>query len=420
MDRTFIAVATMWTALVSAHPACAQARPPAPPPQLPPLPATQLDQGEITLDSPRRLTLTFAEPRPIHEVLDLLVQGTPYSLAVEPDANGVFRGDLKQLTLREALTTLLSPLDLDFSVQGTVISVFRRHPETRVFDLDIVDVKRAWQRTIGDGNSTLRADTAADDVFAGIGAGIRSLLSASGDVHIDARAGLATVTDFSERLDRVASYLETLHVRSSREVHLQARVLEVRLTGADSIDWPAVRAKLRLAPDSGEAGLAASVDAVQAAIADQGTLRVISAPDVITLNNEPAIMRTGTPGDALFTLTVIPQISADGLIQLSVSPSLDERTGNESAKGTPVMRVSDVDTIARVRDGNTVPLSGFLRSEDVTKNRSGFSALFGTPQHSTLHAELVVLICARVVAPARVGPRSGGQQRGLEDSQRER
>lgn len=386
----------LWTAIVCAG-TVAYAQVPA---QLPPLPATQLDQGQVTLDSPRRLTLTFAEPRPIHEVLDLLVRGTPFSLAVEPNADGMFTGDLKQLTLRDALTTLLSPLGLDFSVQGTVISIFRRRPETRVFDLDVLNVTRAWHRTItGSGDSALTAEAAGDDVFAGIGAGIRSLLSESGDVHIDARAGVATVTDFSERLDRVASYLETLHIRSSREVHLQARLLEVTLTDGSSIDWRAVKTALGLASDSSEAGLAADVDAVQAAIAAQGRVSVIGAPDVIALNNEPAIMRAGTPGESLFTLTVIPQISADGLIQLSVSPSWDERAEADTRTRTPVMRMSDVDTIARVRDGSTVPLSGFLRSHDVTTNATGFSALFSAQQHATAHAELIVLIRAIVVAP---------------------
>ena len=396
MVRSLIAAATIWTTIVCARGAVASAQRP----ELPPLPATQLDQGQVTLDSPRRLTLTFAEPLPIHEVLDLLVSGTPFSLALDPNANGRFTGELKQLTLREALTTLLSPLGLDFSVQGTVINVFRRRPETRVFDLDVLNVKRGWQRGLSGGGSTLTAEAPGDDVFAGIGTGIRSLLSDSGDVHIDARAGIATVTDFSERLDRVASYLEAIHIRSSREVHLQARVLTVALRNAASIDWRAVRTTLGLPSDSIEAGLPADVDAVQAAIVAQGNVSLIGAPDVIALNNEPAIMRAGTPGEALFTLTVIPQISADGLIQLSISPSWDQLAGERPSKSTSVTRVSDADTVARVRDGSTVLLSGFLRSEDVTNQASGLGALFSAPQHTTMHAELVVLIRARIVTPA--------------------
>src|SRR5262245_13546927 len=77
------------------------------------MPVTQLDPGAATtLDSPRRMSLSFGEPRPIQEVLQLLVQGTPFSLAMDPDADGSFRGELKQLTLRQALWVLLDPLGL--------------------------------------------------------------------------------------------------------------------------------------------------------------------------------------------------------------------------------------------------------------------------------------------------------------------
>ena len=388
---------------------CLQSAGPAPssqhPAQLPPLTVTQLDQREVTLDSTRRLTLTFGEPCSIQEVLDLLVQGTPFSLAVESNVSGMFTGELKQLTLREALTTLLSPLGLDFSAQGTVISVFRRRPETRVFDLDLLNMTRAWQRTVGGGPNggagTLSTAMSPDDVFDGVGAGIHALLSESGSFHIDRRAGLATVTDFSERLDRVASYLETLHVRSSREVHLQARVLEV-VTSADAIDWSAVREKLGLPRDSPEAGLGPDIDAVQRALAGQGHVTVVSAPDLVTLNNEPAIVRAGTVDDTLVTLTVVPQISPDGVIQLSVSPSVEASTGRRNPKGATVTRVTDIDTIARVRDGATVMLSGLLRSQGVTTKATGLDALFSPQQRTTAHVEMVVLIRARVVIPTAV------------------
>src|SRR5688572_26032273 len=61
---------------------------PAPAGQLPPLPVTQIDSRETTLDSPRRLSLSFLEPRPIDEVLALLTAGTPYSVSIDLDAVG--------------------------------------------------------------------------------------------------------------------------------------------------------------------------------------------------------------------------------------------------------------------------------------------------------------------------------------------
>src|SRR5260221_5026721 len=121
---------------------------PAPPPR-PGMPVTRLDPGEAaaTLDSPRRLSLTFSEPRPIQEVIRLLVAGTAFSVALDPDVTGTFRGDLKQLTLREALTTLLAPLGFDVEVHGTVIRVTRSRSETRQFDINLLAVQPGVSHT---------------------------------------------------------------------------------------------------------------------------------------------------------------------------------------------------------------------------------------------------------------------------------
>src|SRR5262245_41966489 len=108
------------------------------------LPATQIDPGSsaATLDSTRRVWLRFLEARPIEEVLRLLIEGTAFSMAVDSDVTGTFRGDIKNLTLRDALTTVLAPLGLDFDVRGTVIRVMRNRIETRQFDVNLLAVQR--------------------------------------------------------------------------------------------------------------------------------------------------------------------------------------------------------------------------------------------------------------------------------------
>ena len=107
------------------------------------LTVTQLDPGRqgIALDSPRRLSLSFSEPRPVQEVLQLLAAGTPYSFAIDQDVSGSFRGELKQLTLREALTTVLAPLGCGFDVHGTVIRIMRTRTDTREFDVNLLEMK---------------------------------------------------------------------------------------------------------------------------------------------------------------------------------------------------------------------------------------------------------------------------------------
>jgi type II secretory pathway component GspD/PulD (secretin) len=357
------------------------------------LPVTQLDPGAaaITLDSPRRLTLSFAEPRPVQEVMRLLVAGTPLSLSVDAEIDGTFQGELKQLTLREALHTLLDPLGLDFELHGTVIRVRHDHTEMRQFDLNLLAVQRAMTRTAGAGAVTVVTTAQGDDVFAAIADGVQALLSPGGRVHVDRRAGLVQVTDYPERLDRVALYLEALQVRSGRQVRLEARVFEVMLNDGAAIDWRGVREKLGLARDAPQAGLAADPSALQAALADQGDIRVLSAPEVTAMNNEPALVRAGTPGVSSLTLTVVPQIAADGVVQLSVSHAWEEQDGSNAP------RTAEADTVTRVMDGHTVMIAGLLRPALVTMPGRGMGALFGGAAKRTMQAELVVLLRATVV-----------------------
>ena len=360
------------------------------------MPVTQLDPGAAatTLDSPRRMSLRFAEPRPILEVLQLLVQGTPFSLSIDPDADGSFRGELKQLTLRQALWTLLDPLGLDFEVRGTVIRVTRDRTETRQFDINLLAVQRGLSRTAGGGASALTTTAAAEDVFAGIAEGVQTLLSSNGRVHVDRRAGLVQATDYPERLDRVAIYLEALQVRSSRQVRLEARVFEVTLKDAAAIDWPTVRQKLGMPSEAPQAGLAAHPYALQAALAEQGDIRVLSAPEVTTLNNEPALVRAWSQGASSLTMTVVPQIAADGIVQLSVSHSWDE-----GGSKTAAAHGAEADTVTRVMDGSTVLIAGLLRPTQVAVPARGMGALFGGQPKKTVQAELVVLLRATIVAP---------------------
>lgn len=332
--------------------------------QLPPLSAVRLDAREVTLDSPRRLSLSFASPQPIDQVLGLLTVGTAYSLAIDPDAKGSFRGELKQLTLREALNALLVPLGLDYEVQNTVIRVRRQQPVTRFFDLDLLNVQRGLSRTSGDQSASVSTAVAPDDGMSDVGAGVKALLSDRGTVHVDRSAGLVQVTDLIERLNRVALYLEALQQRSGRQIRLHAEAFEVALRDAQAIDWR---------------GLPTDASALAVALAKQGDVRVLWTPDLTVLNNAPAIIRLASPGADSLMMTIVPQISADGFVRMSIS----HRWQDEGGGG----RVSEADTVMRVMNGNTAVISGLQRPG-------------GTAAQA--HIELVVVVRPTVVTPGAI------------------
>ena len=57
---------------------------------LPSLPVTRLDErGAAPFDEPRALSLTFARPVSIRDVVLLLFRGTPFSVTLDPAVSGM-------------------------------------------------------------------------------------------------------------------------------------------------------------------------------------------------------------------------------------------------------------------------------------------------------------------------------------------
>jgi MSHA type pilus biogenesis protein MshL len=446
------------------------------PSPLRPLAVTQLDQRPqgSDLDSTRPLSITLSEPAPITDLLLLLMRDTRLSVVPDPDVQGTFRGELKDVTLRQALEMILQPHGLDYSVQGNLVRVFRRRLETRRFDLNFVITRRTSSRTLsaanaitpsgapgmnpmaparGQGSSTEVNDTDAGDVFADISAGVQTLLSPEGRFNLDAKAALLQATDYPERLDQVQLYLDAVHNRATRQVQIQAKVIEVLLNDefAAGINWnllikdagDSILLTQRVAPATGSTVTVAlnvkDFNGLLTAFASQGKVNVMASPTVNALNNEPAIMRVGTQ-DVFFktttqtdaitgrilqttvepqaitegvVLSVTPQIASDGMINMSITPSLTERTGQAVSRfgdTVPILSVREADTLVRVHESETIVIAGLmderLRREQkkvpLLGDLPGVGAFFRGESTSRRKTDLVILLTPTVMTPARI------------------
>ena len=369
-----------------------------PPRPMPVLPLTQLDEHTLAPDLDNRtFTLTFAQPVAVRELLLLLVRGTNLSIVPDPSISGTFIGELKNVTVRQALSLILPPLGLQYSVEGSFIRVFARAPETRIFDVNYTAAERTSTATVGGDNGGRSAATVSSstktDVFADLGNGIRTMLSEHATFNLDRTASLLRVTDFPERLERVSIYLDAVRDRVLRQVEIEARVVEVELNDekAAGVDWGAVAAGQvgELVPGqrppvrTSLTGLrVTSVTRLLASLAAQGKVYELAHPRLLTLNNEPAIVRT----DSL-TLSVTPQIAPEA-ITLSLTPIV---------KAPPV---AESDVIARIVDGETLALSGFTHDRE-TRERKRVGITGGWLGRGTVvtrkRIELVILLTPRIV-----------------------
>jgi type II secretory pathway component HofQ len=315
------------------------AQPPAP--GLPSTNPVTRAAGPADLDGPRTVSLTFARPVPIREVLVLLVRGTPFSAVLDPGVRTTFSGELRNLTARQALEAVLYPAGLDYEMRGTVIRAFQARPSTRLFKLDLLAVRRSWSSAVNASTDSITASVDSD-AFAEIDRGVAALLSPEGRHHVDRRAGLVHVTDYRERLDQVALYLETVQVRAVRQVRIDARIY--RLTLRDGLSARESRATPTIVVD---------VRQLLPSLEQAGSLELLASPALITMNNETAMVMTADAQS--MSLAVTPQISADGFVQLSVVPRI---AGRAVGQGVDTSTISASSSVMRLREGETVMISG--------------------------------------------------------------
>ena len=456
------------------------------PPQAPlrPLAITQLDERQAgnDLDSARPVSISVPDPTPITDLLLLLVRDTRLSIVADPDVDGTFRGDLKDVTLRQALEMILQPHGLDYSVQGNLIRVFKRRVETRIYDLNYVVTRRSGSRSlaasssvaptagssiigaadqnganganVNSGSSARVTGSDAGDLFTDLSAGVQTLLSTDGKFNLDRKAALLQVSDYPDRLDKVAVYLDAVQNRATRQVSIQAKVIEVALNDEFSagINWNlvihragnSVSLTQKVVPTGAAGTFTAALNikdftGLLNAFATQGKVNVVASPRVNALNNEPAIMRVGTQ-DVFFkttsqvdattgrilqttvepqaitegvVLSVTPQISGDGMINLSISPSLTERTGQAVSRfgdTVPILSVREADTLVRVHENETIVIAG-LMDERASKEQAkvplvgdlpGVGGLFRRDSRSRRKTDLVILLTPTIMTPARV------------------
>ena len=430
-------------------------------PPLRPLAVTQLDERQqgSDLDSTRPVTITLSDPAPITDLLLMLVRDTRLSVVPDPDVQGTFRGELKDVTLRQALEMILQPHGFDYSVQGNLIRVFKRRLETRRFDLNYVITRRTGSRTLSasnaiapSGSSAEVTGTDAGDIFGDLSIGVQTLLSPEGRFNMDKKAALLQATDLPDRLDQIQLYLDAVQNRATRQVQIQAMVIEVVLNDefTAGLDWhrlveragDSISVTQNVAPTAGgtmTGGLnIKDLSGLLSALASQGAVNVMASATVNALNNEPAIMRVGTQdvffktttqtdavtGRILHTtepqaitegvmLSVTPQIASDGMINMSIVPSLTERTGQATSRfgdTAPILSVREADTLVRVHNNETIVIAGLMdararpevRKVPLLGDLPGVGKIFRGERTARRKTDLVILLTPTIMTPARV------------------
>ena len=105
-------------------------------------------QREEAKKVPEKLYSFFARDSSIQDVLLAFSRESDLNIVINPELTGKVTIDLKRVTLKEALSAILTPLGWTYQIDGNLIKILRPQMETRFFTLNYIATKRSGKREI--------------------------------------------------------------------------------------------------------------------------------------------------------------------------------------------------------------------------------------------------------------------------------
>ncbi len=157
------------------------------------------------------------------------------------------------------------------------------------------------------------------------------------------------------------------------------------------------------------------------AMEEEGTLRILSSPKILTLDNRQAHIEQGTLipysrvsaqgiqtafKEAKLNLTVTPHVTADGSVLLKIKMTRDEPDfNNKGARGDPTILKREAETELLVADGHTAVIGGiYTRNHGTSYKKVPFFGdipilgwLFKSRSDSDRRSEMLIFITPRIV-----------------------
>ena len=278
-------------------------------------------------------------------------------------------------------------------------------------------------------------------------------------IFINKDASLVTVTGTKKQLEKVQEFLDRLAKRMHKQVLIEAKLIEVVYDDDQTvgIDWSKFnfsiagsREGYKLRQDGVTInnmgtpnyfiGYNFSMDGLFDFLKKYGSVKILSNPKVLTLNNQPAIINVGdqlsyryetsgttniqggsTVGTTTYaigqsfigiTLYVIPEITDSGEIIMKINPVTSELIGDKDLNNSnsirvlpPDVKIKQLTSIVKVKDSQKILIGGLI-SKNYSNSDSkvpllGNLPIVGRLFHSTRRkvrrSELFILIIPKII-----------------------
>lgn len=389
-----------------------------------------------------------------------LMQDDRYSLAVHPGVSGLITLDLREVTLPEVLQTVADMYGFDVRRVGNIYHIYPAGLKTETFSVNYLMMTRQGlsrtavntgaitqsdnnnststgsgsSNTSSSGNSSTTNGTQIDtdtrsDLWGELQKALVGLIgSGEGRVVVtNPQAGLVTIKAMPSELKAVREFLQTSEQHLKRQVILETKILEVKLsegyeqgvqwdkfniwngkalmTASSQVTMPTTSNTIATALGGGASFTLSegNFNTVVNLLKTQGDVNTLSSPRVTATNNQKAVIKVGndeyfvtgissttqssttgssttpdielTPFFSGIALDVTPQIDDDNNVLLHVHPSVIDITEQEKKIDLSGLNGSSTATSSTV----TLPMafSNIRESDTVVQAKSGDIIVIG-------------------------------------------
>lgn len=403
----------------------------------------------------------------VREIFKIISDEANVNLILADDVTGKVSVKLKNVPWDQALVLLMKAKKLGYTRSGNVLRIASLQ-EIQKEEKDAFDLQSQRRQNAPPKVRTVQVNYAKVE---DLERQLKGILSKTGTVVADARTSALIITDFDENIERAIKVVQSLDV-PPQQVLIEGKIVEAQENSEESmgIRWGlnggnatlggganALRlgTNMNVTPGIGQQSfnfglnlgtfdLLGDLSATLALFEQEGKVKVLSSPRIVTMHNEKAVIeqtlqipirqtqQSAGPTitsisfkDVKLSLDVTPQVTNDGAVTMKID-MLREFPGSvaDAVDGARPINSRKASTRVLVRNGQTAVIGGIYQN-DMTQGETRVPGLgklpvigwlFRQTSQSDTRNELLMFLTPRIVGQldSQVIPSQTGGDGGLD------